>query len=118
MKLRITIDGTTYEADVEVVEEKFEADAETAYEEQVVSAPMADAAGAQDDRECRSPVMGRVIRVEAKAGQRVEAGQRVMVLEAMKMETHLTAPRACRVKKEHVAAGESIKVGQLLLEFE
>ncbi len=78
----------------------------------------ADAAAPEMESECRSPVMGLVIRVEAKAGQQVEAGQRVMVLEAMKMETHLTAPRACRVKNVHVAQGDPVKVDQLLVEFE
>ncbi|MFZ0303810.1 MAG: acetyl-CoA carboxylase biotin carboxyl carrier protein subunit [Terracidiphilus sp.] len=119
MKLRITIDGTTYEADVEVVDEEEEFDeGEGSQHEEHAYLVEAPAAGARNENECRSPVMGLVIRVEAETGQQVEAGQRVMVLEAMKMETHITAPRACRVKFVHVATGSPVKVDQLLIEFE
>jgi methylmalonyl-CoA carboxyltransferase small subunit len=116
LKLRITIDGTTYEADVEVVDEEEELDeaADHVYAEPVYTPPENEGS----DRECRSPVMGLVIRVEVRAGEKVEAGQRVLVLEAMKMETHLTVKRSCSVKKVHVATGDSVKIGQLLVEFE
>jgi len=40
------------------------------------------------------------------------------VLEAMKMETNVTAPRAGKVKRVHAAAGDSIKVNQVLIEIE
>ncbi|MGP8250945.1 MAG: acetyl-CoA carboxylase biotin carboxyl carrier protein subunit [Terracidiphilus sp.] len=120
MKLRITIDGTTYEADVEMVdeEEEFEEGEEPQYEAPNYAVEQPDSASAGNGNECRSPVMGLVIRVEVETGQQVEAGQRVMVLEAMKMETHMTAPRACRVKSVHVAPGDPVKVDQLLIEFE
>lgn len=120
MKLRITIDGTTYEADVEVVDEGEDPEEGegTPYEEPIYAFEEPEAAGAGNGNECRSPVMGLVIRVEVETGQQVEAGQRVIVLEAMKMETHLTAPRACKVKNVHVAPGDPVKVEQLLIEFE
>ena len=41
-----------------------------------------------------------------------------MVLEAMKMETNLTAPRDALVKSVHAAMGDSVKFNQLLIEFE
>jgi biotin carboxyl carrier protein len=53
-----------------------------------------------------------------KPGQAVEAGELVLVLEAMKMETNVTAPRAGTVKNVHVAQGDSAKLNQVLLEFE
>jgi methylmalonyl-CoA carboxyltransferase small subunit len=120
LKLRITIDGTTYEADVEVVDEgeEFEEGEGPQYEESIYAAEEPASGSAGNGNECRSPVMGLVIRVEVEDGQQVEAGQRVMVLEAMKMETHITAPRACKVKSVHVAPGDPVKVDQLLVNFE
>lgn len=120
MKLRITIDGTTYEADVEVVDdgEQSEDGDGSSYEEPIYAAEEPEAQSAANANECRSPVMGLVNRVEVKTGQQVEPGQQMMVLEAMKMETHVTAPRACRVKRVHVGAGDPVKVDQLLMEFE
>src|SRR5208283_3865368 len=55
---------------------------------------------------CRSPLMGLVIRVPIEPEQAVVAGQLLMVLEAMKMETNVTAPRAGKVKRVHAAAGD------------
>jgi methylmalonyl-CoA carboxyltransferase small subunit len=120
LKLRITIDGTTYEADVEVVDEgeELEEGEGSPYEKPNYAVEEPEATITVDANECRSPVMGLVIRVEVKAGEQVEAGQRVMVLEAMKMETHLMAPRACKVKRVLAEPGDPVKVEQLLIEFE
>jgi methylmalonyl-CoA carboxyltransferase small subunit len=120
LKLRITIDGTVYEAEVEVVDEgeEFEEGEGSPYEEPIYAVEESGAASAGNGNECRSPVMGLVIRVEVEAGQKVDAGQRVMVLEAMKMESHITAPHACKVKRVHASPGDPVKVDQLLIEFE
>ena len=75
------------------------------------------AAGLADGR-LAAPMNGRVVAVHAKAGERVEAGRALVVLEAMKMEHTLAAPAAVRVKAVHVATGAQVAPGQLLVEFE
>jgi 3-methylcrotonyl-CoA carboxylase alpha subunit len=55
--------------------------------------------------------------VHAKAGDAVEEGAPLVVLEAMKMEHTLAAPAALRVAAVHVANGAQVAPGQLLLEF-
>lgn len=126
MKLQIKINGKTYFAEVEVVEEESEEPALPAYvpyqaPPQII-APRAEArTNVEDDgliSVCRSPVAGLVIRVNVEAGQSVEANQQVMVLEAMKMETYVTAPAAGTVKKVLVEVGKPVKMGQALVEFE
>jgi methylmalonyl-CoA carboxyltransferase small subunit len=67
---------------------------------------------------CRSPVTGIVISVNIGPGQAVQAGDLIVVLEAMKMETNLTAARAGKVKGINVAKGDAVKVGQVVVEFE
>jgi biotin carboxyl carrier protein len=61
---------------------------------------------------------GRVVAVNAKAGDKVEAGRALVVLEAMKMEHTLALPAAVRVKAVHVAKGAQVAPGKLLMEFE
>ncbi len=51
-------------------------------------------------------------------GQSLQTNDPLMVLEAMKMETNITAPVAGRVKSVNVSAGESVQMGQVLVEFE
>ena len=71
-----------------------------------------------NEKECRSPVTGMVIRVDVEPGQAVEPNEVVMVLESMKMEMQITAPQAAQVKSVLVIPGSSVKVNQLLVEFE
>jgi methylmalonyl-CoA carboxyltransferase small subunit len=124
LKLRITIAGNTYEADVEVLDE------EEMAAPYVPPAPMyvptissTASAGATFDNDAsdgirRSPVTGLVIRVPVTEGQAVEAGELLLVVEAMKMETQVTAPRGGTVLKVHVEPGNSVKVNQPLIELE
>jgi biotin carboxyl carrier protein len=63
----------------------------------------------------RSPIPGRLIKLLVKAGDTVAAGQTVVVLEAMKMENELGAPRAGRVTEVRCAEGTAVEAGQDLV---
>jgi pyruvate carboxylase len=61
---------------------------------------------------------GTVIRVLTQAGARVTARQPLVVLEAMKMETPLVAPYDATVRAVHVAEGDRVAGGTVLVELE
>ena len=61
---------------------------------------------------------GTVIRVLVRAGEGVKARQPLVVLEAMKMETPLTAPHDATVRAVHVEEGAGVAAGTLLVELE
>ena len=63
----------------------------------------------------RSPISASVWNVSVEAGQRVEAGQKLMVLEAMKTEIAVTAPKSGIVESLACAAGALVWAGQILL---
>lgn len=65
----------------------------------------------------RAPMPGLVVRVEVEEGQAVEAGQGVVVLEAMKMENEITTPGAGIVSKVHVSAGQAVEKDAPLVEI-
>ena len=65
-----------------------------------------------------SPMPGRVVRVLVAPGEEVSARQGVVVVEAMKMENELRAPRAGRVKEISVPAGTSVEAGRVLAVIE
>jgi acetyl/propionyl-CoA carboxylase alpha subunit len=65
-----------------------------------------------------APMNGRVVAVNAKAGETIAAGKALVVLEAMKMEHGLDFPFALKVKAVHVKAGAQVAPGNLLMEFE
>jgi acetyl/propionyl-CoA carboxylase alpha subunit len=65
-----------------------------------------------------APMPGTVIKVLAAPGDRVEQRQTLLVLEAMKMETPLVSPYAATVRAIHVAEGDQVAGGALLVELE
>ncbi|HEY8068916.1 MAG TPA: biotin carboxylase N-terminal domain-containing protein [Burkholderiales bacterium] len=73
--------------------------------------------GASDGR-LVAPMNGRVVAVNAKAGETIAAGRALVVLEAMKMEHGLDFPFSLKVKTVHVKAGAQVAPGNLLIEFE
>jgi len=65
-----------------------------------------------------APMPGKVVRVLVAAGDPVEAGQGLIVVEAMKMQNEMKAPRAGRVLKISVQAGSAVAAGDVLATIE
>jgi len=81
-------------------------------------APPAKRAAHVGDGRLAAPMNGRIVAMHAKEGGEFDAGDMLVVLEAMKMEHGLAAPARVRVKAVHAAAGAQVAPGQLLVEFE
>ena len=75
-------------------------------------------AGALADGSLLAPMPGRIIAVEVSAGQTVTKGQKLLVLEAMKMEQSLLAPFVGTVAELTVQAGDQVREGTLLVRIE
>jgi acetyl-CoA/propionyl-CoA carboxylase, biotin carboxylase, biotin carboxyl carrier protein len=75
------------------------------------------AAGSADN-EVRSPMPGTVLAVHVKAGAHVEEGEALLIVEAMKMEYTLSAPRAGRVARVEANVGDQVLVDATLVELE
>jgi methylmalonyl-CoA carboxyltransferase 1.3S subunit len=131
VQLILTIDGKKYMVDVDVLEgeevrmpDSFQELTSTIQSKHItgptplplVAAPVAD--GLPDDKVCRSPIAGIVQRVNVQVGQNLQVDDLLVVLEAMKMETNITAHTAGTVKKILASPGEAVKSGQALIEFE
>jgi pyruvate carboxylase subunit B len=63
----------------------------------------------------KAPMPGLVVRVEVNKGTLVEAGQGVVIVEAMKMENELRAPSRGVVEQVHVKAGDRVEKGTPLV---
>ena len=79
--------------------------------------PGAAARGADGESpsEIRAPMTARVVKVAVGAGSDVAADEVLVILQAMKMEYRLTAPRAGRVEAIHCAEGEMVDLGKPLV---
>lgn len=130
MKLKITVDGNVYEVEVEVAEPETprhsyvppmgQARVSAAPSSAVAppSAAASQAPVADESKVCRSPLAGVVSKVAVQPGQSIQVNDVLIVLEAMKMETVITAPIAGKISKINAAEGDGVQQGQVLIEFE
>jgi biotin carboxyl carrier protein len=77
-----------------------------------------DAVAVSDSGEVKALMPGKVLRVEVNVGDSVEEKQALLIMESMKMESTLQAPKAGRVSDVRVAAGAVVDMGQLLIVIE
>ena len=124
-KLRITVDGKVFDVQVESLDEAHAAAPATSGRPKVTlgsstaptsAAPAAAAAGGPGD--VPSPLAGRVVSIDCKVGDKVEAGAQLVTIEAMKMNTFVNAPAAGTVTAIHIANGDAVEEGQALVKVE
>ena len=65
-----------------------------------------------------SPITGKIIRFKVQEGEEVKAGQELVVIEAMKMENSIRTDHNVVIKKIKFMEGESVGIGQVVMEFE
>ena len=118
-KYKVNVNGTDYEITLEVLEDdgKTASPAPKAAEPTPKPAPKAapaPAGGAQ----VKSPMPGTILDVKVSEGASVNAGDVLMILEAMKMENEIMAPSAGKVSSVCVTKGTAVESGTVLCTIE
>ena len=115
MKYKVTLNGRTYEVEVEagkaMLLDEYEAIVPTA----APAAPAPAAAAPVAGDAVKAPMPGNILKVNVTAGQAVKEGDVLVVLEAMKMENEILAPKACTVKQVLVSKGSTVDTGATLV---
>lgn len=112
-RFNITVNGKAYDV---AVEEVSGGAAPAAASVQAAPAPVAApvAAAPADGTAVNSPMPGNILDVKVSVGDTVAEGQVLMVLEAMKMENDIVAPKAGKVSAISVKKGDSVNSGDAL----
>lgn len=121
----LLIDNRSFEVDVDVTEDEYR----VLLDGRLYRIGMADerrmrTAGSQSGfqasgrQEIKVPMPGKVVAVLAQEGDRVEKGQGLVIIEAMKMENEVRSPGDGEVKEIRVKTGESVEAGQVLVVVE
>lgn len=132
MIYKVTLNGKVYEVEVEkgeaVIQAEYEAALPAAPAAPVPAAaaapaPAAAASAAAPAAQAGagtvlSPLPGNINEVRFSAGQTVKAGDVVIILEAMKMENEIVAPKAGTLTKIHVQKGAVVNTGDPLFDVE
>ncbi len=117
-KYKITIDGTTYEVDVERVAEESPV---SISKEPAGVKPTTPAPVKTENKEVktavRSPMPGMIIAIKAEIGENVHKGQAIIVLEAMKMNNEIASPCDGILSAIHTSRGAAVQGGDILFEI-
>ena len=114
MQYRITVNGKVYDVTVEMLGQSAPAPAAAAVAPAPVQAPPPPPPQTGDEQ-VLSPFPGNIIDVRVKVGQQVKAGQCLTVLEAMKMENEIVAPRDGVVVQVLVSKGSGVNTDDVLV---
>ena len=130
MKYKVTLNGRTYEVEVEagkaMLLDEYEAIVPTAAPVAApaaapapvaapAAAPAPAAAAPVAGDAVTAPMPGNILKVNVTPGQAVKEGDVLVVLEAMKMENEILAPKACTVKQVLVSKGTTVDTGATLV---
>lgn len=130
MKYKVTLNGRTYEVEVEagkaMLLDEYEAVAPAAAPVAApaaapapvaapAAAPAPAAAAPVAGEAVTAPMPGNILKVNVTPGQAVKEGDVLVVLEAMKMENEILAPKACTVKQVLVSKGSTVDTGATLV---
>lgn len=132
MIYKVTLNGKIYEVEVEkgeaMIRAEYDAAAPVAPAPAAPAAPVAaapvaapaaaPAPAAAGEGVVQSPMPGNINAVKFSAGQSVKAGDVIIILEAMKMENEIVAPKAGTLTKIHVQKGAVVNTGDPLFDVE
>lgn len=131
-KLRVTVNGKVFDVEVELLHDDDEHGATYgtpmhSIRPQQAHAPKTKASAeisgpvkrppSTDQKEITSPIAGTISEVKVREGQQVQENDLLMVIEAMKMNTHISSPISGEVKRIEVKESEGVRQGQVLLRF-
>ena len=125
---RITVNGNTYDVQVEELNGAVATKAPTVTQATPVATPAPVAApaaapapantGSEGSAKVTSPMPGNILDIKVNVGDKVEANQCVVVLEAMKMETNIVSKTSGKIKSIKVKENEMVCDKQLLMTLE
>lgn len=131
MIYKVTLNGKIYEVEVEkgeaMIRAEYDAAAPVAPAPAAPAAPVAaapvaapaaaPAPAAAGEGVVQSPMPGNINAVKFSAGQSVKAGDVIIILEAMKMENEIVAPKAGTLRSVFVTKGATVNTGDALFEI-
>ena len=107
----VTVNGATYEVETENAPAAAPAPVAAAAPAQAAPSAAQAAKPAGAGEKVPSPLPGVIIEISGKEGQQVKQGQKVVVLEAMKMENEIPAPKDGTITEIHVHKGDTLQEG-------
>jgi len=122
-KLRVTVDGKSYDVEVDILDDDgasmapVQAGVRSAASAAAPAAAPTAAKPLAGDGEIPSPLSAVVVSVDVKEGDTVKEGDQLVTLEAMKMNTLVTAPADGTIGAILVGPGDAVEEGQAILKL-
>lgn len=120
-KFQVTVNGNTYEVEVEELGGSFTPTMQAPQATKVVTTPTntpqaaPQTNGAVNGTKVVAPMPGKIVDVKVSVGQSVKEGDLVAILEAMKMENEIFAPSAGTIASINVSAGTAVETNDVIV---
>ena len=119
--LKVTVNGIEYDVKVEEIENSesnnISKSDETSLSQSDAKPSKSDISTGSNEDSVKSPMPGTILSVEVKNGDKVNKGQVLLILEAMKMENEIVSPKDGIVANVHVKKGENVESGSPLVDI-
>lgn len=115
MKYLVKVNGKQMEVEIEAIGAGGAVPTPAAPAAAAAPAPAAEPVAGVPNLKVESPMPGSVFKIEVAVGQSVAEGETLIILEAMKMENDIVAPRAGTVKQILVSQGTAVNTGDVLI---
>ena len=116
-KYKISLNGKVYEVEVEKLE--IGAEAPTKEEKAPVNnTPKVTEVTPTGSEDVTAPIPGGIWEVKVKVGDVVKAGQTLVVIEAMKLENEIVAPKDAKITAVNVTKGDTVALGDKLVSIQ
>jgi biotin carboxyl carrier protein len=116
-KYKISLNGKVYEVEVEKLEIGAEAPAKQ-QKAPVNNAPKVAEVTPVGSEDITAPIPGGVFDIKVKVGDIVKSGQTLVIIEAMKLENEIVAPRDGKVTAVNVSKGDTVVLGDKLISLQ
>ena len=118
-KFRVTVNGKSFEIEVEEIGGAVRTEVKRSSSVRTARGPSPagplSAPPARRDGAVCAPIPGKILSVEIKPGDAVKKGDKLLMIESMKIENPILAPRDGRIDKVHVTVGGHVRTGDPLM---
>lgn len=117
-EIEIEVNGTSYAVEMEKEIKKSKTPTLVRSASRNPSVPLKKVSPKSEKTKVIAPIPGVILSVDVKVGDQIKIGDKLLVLEAMKMENNITSEKEGKISAIHITTGQQVLQNDLLIEFE
>ncbi|MCF6180440.1 biotin/lipoyl-containing protein [Lutibacter sp.] len=117
-EIKLEVNGTSYSVEMEQEIKKTKTPTLVRSASRNPSVPLKKVSPSSEKTKVFAPIPGIILSIDVKVGDEIKIGDKLLVLEAMKMENNITTEKEGKISVIHITTGQQVLQNELLIEFE